>query len=352
MFLPALALAGCVLPRSGPSAGDFSRASANSEIELIQPTMQDAIASREALPTGFGPEWRLAAPAQAEVIGNGDILAVTIFERDGLNLFPPGPDGGARLEGVTVDSSGAIQLPYIGRVRVAGLTPPQARNAIVARMRGLSLSPDVLVAVTERRSQLVAVQGDVVKPGLVPLSPETARLSALLSTAAPTPANLELATVTIRRAEHSATVRLSDIFDQPQEDIPLRSGDVVIVRSAPGSVNVLGAAGLQGRVRITKRNFSVVDAVGDARGLNDALASPAAVYVMRLSEIADGAPGVPRVYHFDFRNPAQIAVAAAFSLRDNDAVLISNAPFAQSQKVLTAFNGVLNSARSAVLIAP
>jgi polysaccharide export outer membrane protein len=60
----------------------------------------------------------------------------------------------------------------------------------------------------------------------------------------------------------------------------------------------------------------------------------------------------PRVYHFDFRNPAQIAVAAAFAVQDGDAILISNAPFAQSHKVLSTFSGVLTTARSATALTP
>jgi hypothetical protein len=39
-------------------------------------------------------------------------------------------------------------------------------------------------------------------------------------------------------------------------------------------------------------------------------------------------------------------------VRDGDAVLIANAPFAQSSKVLSAFSGVLNTARSAAAFAP
>ena len=125
---------------------------------------------------------------------------------------------------------------------------------------------------------------------------------------------------------------------------------MVIVRSAPGTVNVMGAAATPGRVRITRRNYSVIDAVSDAHGLGDMQANPAAVYLMRLSDAATAK--VPRVYHFDFRNPSQIAVAAAFAVRDGDAVLISNAPFAQSHKILSAFSGVLTTARSATALAP
>jgi len=350
---PVLALTACALPRSGPSANDFMRAGAERSIDLVEASMQDAVASRAALPTGFDAAWRSALPAPAGVIGPGDIVAVSLFERDGLNLFPAGTDGSSRYEGLMVDpNTGAIQLPYVGQVTIAGLTPIQARGAIVARMRRLSVSPDVTVTVTERRSQLVSVQGDVMKPGVLPIGPDTSRLSSLLGTAAPTQANLELATVTVRRAGQSATVRLADLYEQPEDDIALRGGDAVIVRSAPGVVNVLGAAGIQGRVKISRRNYSVMDAVGDARGLDDAAANPAAVYLMRLGTAAEATAAVPRVYHFDFRNPAQIAVASAFAVHDGDAVLVSNAPFAQSHKVISAFSGVLNTARTASSFAP
>ncbi len=344
-------LAGCALPRTGPSASEFRSADAGGTIDLIAPTMDLAMASREPKPAGFGPEWQ-AYGAEPWKIAPGDILTVTIFDRDGLNLFPPGPNGGSTIEGLAVDSAGAIQVPYVGSVPVAGLSSAQARSAIIGRLRRLSSSPDALVGVTERRSQQVSVQGDVAKPGLIPLTAESNRLSTLLSNAAPTPANFDLLTVTVRRGMQNATVPLADVFANPADDIRLRNGDVVTVRGASGYVSVLGAAGIQGRVRITRRNFTVMDAVGDARGLNDNLANPSAVYVMRLSDLSTDPSATPRVYNFDFRNPAQVAVSSMFALRDGDAVFISNVPFAQTHKVLSAFTGVLGAARSATQIAP
>jgi len=282
----------------------------------------------------------------------GDTIDVTIFERDGLNMFPAGQDGASHLQGLPVEASGAAQLPYIGSIPLAGLTPAEARSALLRRLRRIALSSDVTVVISGRHSQLVSVQGDVTKPGMVPLSPETRRLTSLLSLAAPTPANLEQAVVTVRRGIQATSLRLSDVFEQPSQDIALRPGDIVIVRNVVSAVSVLGAAGLQGRVRITKRAYSLIDAVADARGLNDAAASPRAVYLMRLSNPNELTAVAPNVYHFDFRDPAQIAIAARFVVHDGDAVLIANAPFAQSSKVLTAFSGVLNTARSAAALTP
>jgi polysaccharide export outer membrane protein len=349
----AISLTGCSLPRSGPSAGEFTRSAQDGAIHLVDATSADAASSQQADPaTGFSAAWQAVPPINSDIIGVGDTLDITIFERDGLNMFPAGQDGASHLVGIPVEAGGAVQIPYVGSVAAAGSSPADVRSAVLRRLRRLALSSDVTVAISGRHSQLVSVQGDVSKPGMVPLGPETRRLTSLLSMAAPTPANLEQAVVTVRRGAQATSLRLSDVFEQPAQDIALRAGDVVIVRNVVSAVNVLGAAGLQGRVRITKRAYSVVDAVADARGLNDAAANAGAVYLMRLSNPDLLTAAAPTVYHFDFRDPAEIAIAARFVVHDGDAVLIANAPFAQSSKVLTAFSGVLNTARSAAAIAP
>jgi polysaccharide export outer membrane protein len=346
-----MSLAGCVVPRAGPSAKDFTRANTAQSINLVEATMQDALATHDtpSAPTGFDPSWQAAPPADGGTIGVGDVLSVTFFERDGLNLFSTTTDGNSRLDGLKVSPAGLIQLPYAGDVHVAGLTPAEARHAIIARLSRLTFGTDVTVTVTEQHSRLVSVQGDVTKPGVVPIGPETNRLLSVLGTAAPTPADLELATVTVRRGSQSGTVRLSRLYDQPRDDIALEPGDVVIVRGIVGTVNVLGAAGLQGRVKITRHDYSLMDAIADARGLDNAAADPAAIYVMRQADMA-GTSGLPKVYHFDMRNPVQIAVANAFMLHNGDAVLISNASFAQYQKVISTFSGIVNSSRAVTTI--
>lgn len=345
-------LAACALPRSGPSSADFARAERESSIRLVEATMADAAASQSNVDASFVPDWIAAPEAQTDLIGAGDLLSIGLSENDGLNLFPSNGQGTFRFDGLPVDPSGAIQLPYVGQVRVAGLTPLDARAEILKRLRRIVLSSDVTVVVKERHSRLLSVQGDVTHPGIVPLGPETTRLSRLLSIAGAAPANQELATVTVRRGSVSSSVPLVDIYERPAQDIAMQSGDVVIVRYTPAMVNVLGAAGMQGRVRITRRNYSLADAVADARGLNDSAASPGGVYLMRLGEAFGTTTMIPHVYHFDFRDPAQIAVASAFAVRDGDALLLSNAPFAQSHKILSAFSSVMSTARSATYVAP
>lgn len=351
-FAVPLALVGCTLPRTGPSISEFAKAGAADSIHLVDATLQDAAASRTAEHAGFPAAWRQVTPALFDRIGPGDVVRIVIFENDGLGVFTSGQTGPATLDSVPVDSTGAIQLPYIGRVHVAGMSLTEARNALLEHMRPLVASADVQVSFAERHSQLISVEGDVAKPGAVPLSPETSKLASLLSLAGPTPADIEQSVVTVRRGLEVSTVRLSDIFDRPSDDIPLQAGDIVIVRSLPQSVNVLGSAGLQGHVHITKPNYTVMDAVADSRGLSPDAANAAAVYLLQLSDQSQMTPEAPRVYRFDFRNPAQLAVASSFVVHDGDVIYISTASFSQTRSILAALTGVLNTARSASVVAP
>lgn len=351
MLCASLALAGCALPRSGPSFAEFAKAGQANSIQLVDATVQDAAASRDPQAPAFPAAWKEAPPPTFDRIGAGDIMRVVIFEQDGLGVFGNGQTP-TTLDSVPVDANGNIQLPYIGRVRVGGLSPIQARDLILNRMKGLVASADVQVSFAERHSQIVSVQGDVTKPGAIALTPETSRLTSLLSSAAPTPTDLELATVTVRRGFQSATVRLADVFERPADDIPLHPGDIIIVRNIPQTVNVLGSAGLQGRIRVTKPNFTVMDAVADARGLDNQAANPAAVYLLQMSDKSQATAAAPKVYRFDFRNPAQLAIASSFVVHDGDVIYISTAPFTQTRQVLSALTGVLNTARSASVVTP
>src|SRR5690348_16617150 len=72
---------------------------------------------------------------------------------------------------VRVSESGAISLPLVGVVQVAGLTTEQAAAAIQEKLAagGFVHDPHVSVYVKEFNSQRVAISGEVVHPGLYPV---------------------------------------------------------------------------------------------------------------------------------------------------------------------------------------
>jgi len=343
LFLAAPLLQGCELPRSGPLMADVTQAQQQSRITLTDVTPALAAATHEPATASFPADFLQARPVDYERFAPGDGIDIVVWERDGLLVFPPNANGASDLGTFIVAKSGEIEVPYAGSLAVAGLTAEEARMLLLRRLRGIVIATDVRFTSTSSGS-MVTVQGDVTKAGVFPINPGTLRLSAALGLASPDQTAPDETLVSVRRNGESGAVRLSDIYRDPTQDIALRPGDSIVVSSVQEYVTVLGAAGGQGRVKIARRNYSVLDALADSRGLADSTADARALYLIRVHETA--ADARPQIYHFDMRLPQQMLLAKQFVVQDGDAVFISDAPFTQAQKVLSSVSATLGTARS------
>lgn len=341
-------LQGCVVPRSGPLSSEVEASSDRNDIQLVSVTPALTLASREAGSARFPAEFIGARPLDVEKLASGDGVDVALWGQDGVGVFASSAGGMTDMGEFVVDQAGTIYLPQIGRVHAEGLAVAALRDVIERRLSRVTVGLDVSVRRTERRGQTVTIEGDLSKPGIYPIGPDTVRLSGLLSQAAPNQTNPEQLEITVRRHGASASVRLSDVYRDSAEDIVLRPGDSIVVHEVAKNVMVLGASGGQSNVKVSKRNYTVLDALGDSRGLSDSLANPKAVFLLRIHPDA-GMPETderPVVYQFDFTRPEQMVLAGKFAVHDGDAIYISDAPFTQIQKVLSAFSATLGTARS------
>ncbi len=341
-----LVMAGCGLPRPVASLADIQQSSEQGQILLIPVTAQTLPAPPHPLQAAFPADFGSTSQAAFDRLGPGDRVNVRIWESGTPTVFTSS-GGGTDLGEMTVDEAGRLYFPYVGAMRVAGMTVGEVRSAVARRLRTVVLNPQVDVRSIEQRSMLVSVQGEATKTGSFPITRGRTLLGELLAEVAPSQENPEILRVTMRRDGRAATVRLSDIYANPALDIPLRPGDSVILSEVVENITVLGAAGVQGQIRIPERNFSLIDALGQARGLNPEAADPRAVFVMR-AQAQPGSP--PLVYQINMRQPESIALANRFVLRDNDAVLVSGASWAQTRQVLSAFAQGLATVRSVATI--
>jgi polysaccharide export outer membrane protein len=89
------------------------------------------------------------------ILGPDDQITLFASDIDDLNNKP-----------MRIDLRGNITLPMAGRVHAAGLTPDQLAVEIETRLKKYLNDPDVVVGVTEFRSQPVSVIGAVNSPGV------------------------------------------------------------------------------------------------------------------------------------------------------------------------------------------
>lgn len=350
LLLAALTLSGCQLPRSGPMLSEMTGAHDEKDVIVMPVSRELAQKSRVPDVADFPVRYRDLTQAGFDKLVPGDGINVRVWERGGLGVFATDQSGVSDLGNQEVDRAGNVSFPIIGKFRAEGMTLSQLHDAIVARLSKLVVGADVSVTrAADTRGQMVTVQGNLTKPGMYPITQTAQRLSSALAQAAPVQTNPEQLIISLRRDNQVASVRLADIYRNQNNDILLRSGDVITAYDAKEFLTVLGAAGQQGRVEISKRNYSVLDALADSRGLDDKLADPRSVFLFTPARAgAEGKPDLlPVVYQFDLTRPEQVALAREFTVHEGQAIYISDAPFTQVQKVLSAFRVTMSAGFSA-----
>jgi len=119
----------------------------------------------------------LAVDAAGQVAPpNGAYLPKINCDSSALNSYQLGPDdeleiSGAELDepankSTRIDGNGAVQVPLVGRVHVAGLTVAQAEQELNKRLSAYIRQAQIGINVKELRSQPVSVLGAVNSPGV------------------------------------------------------------------------------------------------------------------------------------------------------------------------------------------
>ncbi|RVQ67622.1 hypothetical protein EKN06_06665 [Croceicoccus ponticola] len=340
----AALLAGCALPRSSPTYDEVKSSAEDGQIELR--LVDAASAQFDTKPTEVGfPSQFLAAPEiTGNVLGAGDVVSVRIFESGTPAVY--GSSGG-QLGELVVDDDGRLFIPHAGAISLAGLTASQARSKIAARLRTVVRNPQVDIRLVNSRSSLVSVQGTASNPGSFPIERGRSHLGELVAQTVQKVERPEMVRVTLQRGDQAGSIRLADLQRSTAFDVALRPGDRVLVDTLDENVMVLGGAGIQGQVPIVRSDFSLLDVLGQARGLDDNVADPSAVFVIRFN---DGDP-IPVVYHFEMQRPEIIALASRFPVHDKDAVFISNAPFKNARLMIQSLSQSISAVRNAVILA-
>ena len=360
--LVAAALAGCTLPRSGPTAGEIKAAARApvGDMHIVNVTPGIAAAARSSETLAFSEAFVTAAPVSSDTIRPGDALSVTVWENVDAGLLAGVGQKVTALDRIQVDESGQIYVPYAGRLQAAGMTPDALRAEIVAKLESQTPDPQVEVARVAGDGATVSVMGGVRDPGVYPIETPTRRLSAMLAHAGGVVLVPDVAQIQMERGGKTGRIWLQDLYDNPRLDVALRAGDRIIVEEDRRSFTALGATENQSRVNFNKRDMSALEAIAAAGGLNGNAADPTGIFVFRSepSSIANRILGRSDLvgeqqvaYVLDLTKPDGLFSARQFIIRNNDTVYVTEAPFAAWSRVLGTGATVVSLAGSVAAIA-
>jgi protein involved in polysaccharide export with SLBB domain len=138
-------------------------------------------------------------------------------------------------QNLTVRPDGDISIPIAGNVHAQGLTPGQLEQSL-NQLYALELrDPKSTVRIDKSPWQVVYVEGQVARPGAVPLQPGMTAIQAIAATGGLTDAAGASKVVLIRRDAcgnpHGEKLQLDQVLNQKnnEEDVALLPADLLIV---------------------------------------------------------------------------------------------------------------------------
>lgn len=352
----AMAVASCGLPRSGPYyedlAGSAGEAPKDDGFDLIPVTAGVVDIANVDEARGFSMNLIEASPELTAVLGIGDVLQITVWERGENGLFSP--IGGATSLVAEIEERGTIYLPYVGNVRASGRTADGLRRAIVKLLSEKTLDPQVEVKRETGDSKSIIITGTAGVAGVLPIDRTSRSLIGILAKTGFSVPDPEVVLIKVRRGELEGEIWMRELFENPQYDIPVRAGDIIFLNNDTRNFRSLGAVG-QARVPFPTRDISVLDAISLVGGLNASVSDPSGIFLFRKEppevavQLSDKATvDQPRnvVYLFDITKGSGMFLADQMKMRDDDIIYVTDAPFARFQKVAAVISSTIGFAGS------
>ncbi|WP_409026125.1 polysaccharide biosynthesis/export family protein [Gallibacterium anatis] len=363
------------LPNSGPSKGNVevvNKRKSNVDFPAVQLIEVNNKVAESVFNQQQSQSFLQFSSSKAHyqgLVNAGDLLDITLWEAPPATLFgsvlnQAGVSSGqsTHLPEQVVNSNGRITIPFVGALKVAGKTPEQIQSEIVGRLQAIANQPQAVVRIVKNNSANVTVltKSTTIR---MPLTAYGERVLDAIAMAGGAGGDVQDVSVQLTRGNQVQTISLARLAAEPQQNIPLRSGDVVTLLNNPLSFTAMGAVGNSKEIRFSAEGLTLAEAIGRLGGLNDDRADPRGVFIFRYVPFEEmplskqnewQAKGyhqgmkIPTVYQANLLEPQSMFWIQQFPIRDKDIVYVSNAPLAEYQKFIRMIFGATTPAVSAV----
>jgi polysaccharide biosynthesis/export protein len=380
-----ISFTGCsVVPTAGPTESDVVKQAAESSSNFALVNVDPhVIAALSAEPATEALSGLAASDAPARsVIGVGDTISIVIWDSPNGSILgaltvepvpvpgampPVGGINGANsisLPDQLVGADGAVSIPYVGRIKVADLTPLEVQRKLERLLAKSGVAPRAVVSITKNASQTVTVSGETITGMKVPLNLRGERLLDVIAAAGGSKSAPYETAVRLSRHGETVTIWMDKLISDPAANIYALPGDTVTLLKIPHTFTVFGATTTNLQVPFGAEQVNLAQAVAKAGGLQDARADPEGVFLLRLeppsvvaalgtaiaNPPADQHRSLPVVYHLNLRDMSGYFLAEKIQIRDDDIIYVANARMTDLQKLFTLIGTVTGPAISGVLI--
>ena len=293
------------------------------------------------------------AVASDGLIQPGDRISLTVWDNEDSPLLGQAGQKVIAMQDLRVSGAGIIFLPYVGDVRVAGLTATAARSLVEVKLRAIIPSAQVQLNAVAGVQNAVHVIAGVANPGTLPLADAGVTITAALAQSGGIPANMANPQVNLQRGGKVYTITAEKLLSHPEFDTTLMGNDKIFVQPDSRYFLSLGAAGREAVIDFPRDTITTLEAMSMIGGVNQDMANPKAILVLRAypaasvsAKITQGPPKARMVFAFDLTNADGLFSAGSFMIQDRDLVLVTESTLVNTTNAVRLFTGMFAGSRA------
>lgn len=283
-------------------------------------------------------------------IAAGDTLYITVWDHPELTS-PAGSQQQSLANGRLVRSDGTLFYPYVGELKVAGMTIEDLRTRISDKLARYVEEPQVDVNVIGYGSQRVTIAGAFMKTDPQPITAVPITLSQALGVATINTDAADLSGLLLSRDGHDYRIDLDALNNSRAvlTDIYLKPGDrLFLPYNDRKEAYVIGEVNRPAALTFKTTDLTLTQALGRAGGLNPSTSKGKAVYVIRGIEDLETTRGT--IYQLDARSPDAFILADQFKVKAGDVVFVGPAGVTRWNRFLSQLlplTGIISNAANA-----
>ena len=256
-------------------------------------------------------------------LGPSDVISINLTDTDDI-------DGS-----YIIDPNGNIDLPFVGKINIEGLTLTKTKNKITAVLKKYYKNYDLQITIEGFNSSKVYILGAVKNQITINLNQKPIKLidAAIQANYNPNASNKDYGNKALLRRDNQVyNIDINNIFQSNdiKDNFYLKKNDVLFVDRNSDALHIFGEVTKPG-VYFPNEDYSLTELISNA-GLNKLTANASNIFVIR--EDYNSLLKI-NVFKLDVQNPINLVLGKRFILQPKDIVFIPPSRIVKWNRVIS-----------------